>query len=336
MSPTTRPAHLLLDWDGVINVRGEARPGLGEAFVIDDQGEDVLLRWDPVVIDALREILNHSHVRAFWLTANGHLVPDHWGDVVGLPGIANAAALPGGRGYLPRSPLAWTTWKIEAALRHIEDSGNVMWIDAHINDTRTAGITESGRTSGLRCIIPDCSLGLTMAHIVEIQGWVAEFCDSDPHGSTGLLRTVAKTAVAAAQAQEIRDSAAIDIEAAVTETRMRYRRMCLSADEVAAMLRLTSTAVSAAIADDALYCERIGSDDLFPPWQFADGTTIRGLPAVLRAKPAGLRGPTLHGWMTVAKPTLHLAAETVSPREWLRRGHDVTTITRLLSAVGHH
>jgi hypothetical protein len=335
MSPSLRPAHLLLSWDGVINVQGEARPGLGEAVVIDDQGKDVLLRWDPVVIVALREMLDHSRVRAFWLPTNGHLVPDRWGEVVGLPGIENAAALPGDRGSLPRSSLSWTTWKAEAALRHVEDSGNVMWIDAHIDDALPAGIVKTGRTSGLRCMIPDSSVGLTMTHITEIQRWATEVAGRNPHRSKDLLRIDAGAADTGARAQEIRDSAARDIEATVTETRTKYRRVCLSADDVAAMLQLSPTAISAALADDALYCERIDSDDVFPPWQFADGMTIPGLPAVLRARPTALRGPTLHGWMTTAKPTLRLAAETVSPREWLRRGHDIRTITRLLSTFGY-
>jgi hypothetical protein len=129
MSPANHPAHLLLDWDRVINVEGEGRPGLVEAVVTYDHGEDVLLRWDPVVVDALREILSQSRVRAFWLTTRGHLVPDQWGDVIGLPGIkssSNAAALPGGHGYPRHSPPSSTTWKAATALPHLEDSENVM------------------------------------------------------------------------------------------------------------------------------------------------------------------------------------------------------------------
>ncbi|ROR28863.1 hypothetical protein EDF63_3455 [Curtobacterium sp. JUb34] len=335
MSATNRQAHLLLDWDGVINVEGNERPGLLEAVVTDRHGEDVLLRWHPAVVDELREILSRSRVRAFWLTTNNHLVPDHWGDVVGLPGIENAAALPDGHGYPPRSPLSWTTWRAAAALRHVEDSGNVMWIDAHIDETLTAGISEMGRTSGLRRIIPDSSVGLSMAHIAEIQCWVAEISGENPHGSRGMFSSDWEAAVTAAQAREIRESAARDVEAEVAETRAEYRRICLSTDEVAAVLHLSPTAISAALADGALYCERIGSEDVFPTWQFAEGRTIAGLPAVLRARPEGLRGPTLHGWMTTAKPTLRLAAEIVSPREWLRRGHDVRTITGLLSTFGY-
>lgn len=124
-----------------------------------------------------------------------------------------------------------------------------------------------------------------------------------------------------------------------TETTQNIRRLvctALTAHEVAEKLGITTAQVQQARVARRLWGITDGQSWIFPSSQFETSDdsqqlrVIRGMEQVFKALPQDLHPLAIEGFLGTPQPDL-LADQPVTPRQWLLRGGDITTLIAVAS-----
>lgn len=172
MPATSAVPILLLDVDGVLNAaRLDLPAGWRQGWF-----NGYLLSWDPTVTARLRELHDGGRVEIQWLTTwagdADRLLAEPMGLPRGLRTHARDGVAPAGFGGALGGRSGW--WKLAAAraLAEEEPDRRIVWID----DDLAEQAAETGEWLAVRphvlVVAPQLAVGLTHAHLDEIEAWL--------------------------------------------------------------------------------------------------------------------------------------------------------------------
>lgn len=123
-------------------------------------------------------------------------------------------------------------------------------------------------------------------------------------------------------------------------THMRALVDALTTAQVAGLLGLEQSSIRHRQSKKALYSFRVGTDRVYPRWQFlAGGNKVIALPnlkPVLTEVPAGWTPADVEGFMKTPQDELRpgdgddMAAEPMTPIQWLAAGKDAQRVVEIL------